>query len=118
MMTEEVYTQALALAGELEEQEQNLLKLLCGAAVTTLESRIREDIDPESCRDAFVTAACLYALAGLTDAGSGTGIAEFKAGDLTVRKGESLTGGSDRLRQQADELVRPWLRDSFTFLGV
>lgn len=118
MMTEEVYTQALALAGELEETEQALLKLLCTAAVTMLENRLREDADPESCREAFVTAACLYALAGLKDAGSSSDIAEFKAGDLTVRKGESLSGGSDRLRQQADGLIRPWLRDSFAFLGV
>lgn len=116
MMTEEVYTRALTLAGELEEKEQKLLQLLCTSVVASLEQRLREEVCVEECREAFLSAACLYALAALPE-GDG-GIAEFKAGDLTLRQGETAGTGKEGLRQQAEMLMRPYLKDRFAFLGV
>lgn len=118
MMTEEIYTRALALAGELEETERSLLKLLCGAAAAMLEARLREDVHLEDCQEVFCNAACLYALAGLKDSGGAPEVEEFKAGDLTVRQGSRLSGAGKGLRSQAAALIRPYLRDSFAFLGV
>lgn len=82
-LRELAYAQAVTLAGTQEQAE--LLKLLCGAAVTALEGRLREGLSVESCKADFVAAAALYALAALSEAGNG--IQEFKAGDLVVKQG-------------------------------
>ena len=75
MMTDLVYAQAALLAGQLDAQQTELLKLLCQAAVSCLEARLREGITPEACKADFVAAASLYALSGLREAGgSGGGI--------------------------------------------
>lgn len=116
MMTEEVYTQTLAMAGELDESQKKLLQMLCTSVVASLEQRLREDVSAEECREAFLTAACLYALAALPETDGG--IAEFKAGDLTVRQEEKADTGKEGLRQQAELLMRPYLQDSFAFMGV
>ena len=64
-VSEQVYAQALLLAGDLEERQSQLLQILCTAAASSLESRLREGITPEDCKADFVAAASLYALASL-----------------------------------------------------
>ena len=119
MMKEQVFAQALLLTGPLEETQQELLRLLCGAAASSLALRLKEGLRPQDCAQDFVTAASLYALAALGSSREEPLVEEFKAGDLTVRQSsEARKDPSHALQQQADALMKPYLADSFAFVGV
>ena len=111
----QVFAQAAALAGELEGRQGDLLKLLCSAAASSLAARLKEGITVEDCREDFTTAASLYALAAMNEAENGA--EEFKAGDLTVKRGGS-DAASRCLQKQAELIIAPYLKDRFAFLGV
>lgn len=113
MMRDQVYARALLLAGEPDAGEREVLRLLCGAVFDSLEARLREGMMPEDCREAFVTAAALEAAAELK---SLEGIGEFRAGDLTVKSGE--TASAEMLRHRAERLMAPYLKDRFLLVGV
>ena len=118
-LSEQVYAQALLLAGDLEEKQAWLLGVLCGAATSSLASRLREGMTPEDCKADFIAAASLYALAALGDADERNEVEEFRAGDLTVRQGiEHRDAASRCLQRQADMLILPYLKDRFSFRGV
>ena len=118
-LTEEVFAQAVLLAGELSEAQTELLKLLCAAAVSSLSARLKEGLTPENCKENFLAAASLNALAGLNCAETESGIQEFRAGDLTVKQGNTRQDMAARdLRQQAETLMGPYLKDRFSFVGV
>lgn len=118
MMKEAVFAQAVLLAGQLEEKQRELLRVLCSAAVSMLAARLREGITPESCREEFVLAASLYALADLNRV-DGVVIQEFRAGDLTVKQGSGTGEAVSRCCQrQAEAILGPYLRDRFAFLEV
>ena len=115
-VTEQVYAQALLLAGDLEERQSQLLQILCTAAASSLEARLRDGITPEDCKADFVAAASLYALASLGSVGE---TEEFQAGDLTIRQSRSgKDAASNCLQRQADMMILPYLKDRFSFLGV
>ena len=118
ILKSQVYAQAALLAGELDTRQQLLLQALCAAAVSVLAGRLRDGITPESCGTDFITAASLYALASWNQAEAGT-VAEFRAGDLTLKQGTaSGNDASLSLMQQAEGLLRPYVKDSFAFMGV
>ena len=118
-VAEQVFTQAVLLAGELDGQQTDLLRALSGASASSLASRLREGVTPEDCRGDFVTAASLLALACLSGADSEDGLEEFKAGDLTVRQNrERRDAASNCLQRQADMMILPYLKDRFSFMGV
>lgn len=114
-LKELAYAQALTLAGELEENQQELLKVLCAAAVTALEGQLRDGLTAEDCKADFLAAASLYALSGLSQ--TGDGVQEFRTGELTVKR-ESGDAASRCLKRQAELIIRPYLKDRFAFLGV
>lgn len=119
MMKELVFAQALRLTGGLEEKEQELLRILCGAASSALELRLKEGITPQDCEQDFIAAASLYAVAALEEAREASGVEEFKAGDLSVKTGSTQQEGAAKaLFRQAELLVKPYLADSFAFVGV
>ncbi len=119
MLREAVYAQAVSLAGDLEEQQAALLKVLCAAAVSSLTARLREGLTPEDCGEDFIAGASLFALGALNSAAEEREIQEFKAGDLTVKQGSGSREGIARcLYQQAELLMGPYLRSDFVFLGV
>ena len=68
MLSEQVYAQALLLAGQLDSRESQLLQVLCAAASSSLASRLRDEMTPEDCKADFIAAASLYALAALGSA--------------------------------------------------
>ena len=117
MMTDLVYSQAALLAGQLEQRQTELLKVLCHAAVSCLEARLRDGLTADDCKADFVAAASLYALAALNEAGSRVTAEEFKAGDLTVKR-SGMDTSSRCLQRQAELIIQPFLKDSFSFLGV
>ena len=118
-LSEQVYAQALLLAGALEERQSQLLQVLCNAATASLEVRLRDGITAEDCKEDFVAAASLYALASLGSVEESALVEEFQAGDLTVRQSrQNRDAASNCLRRQADQLILPYLKDRFSFLGV
>ena len=118
-LNEQVYAQALLLAGDLEEKQSKLLEVLCVAATRSLTARLRDGITPEDCKADFIAAASLYAISGLTDAQETVSVEEFRAGDLTVRKGGTVRDAASRcLQRQAEMMILPYLKDRFSFMGV
>ena len=117
MLTEQVYHQAALLAGQLEEQQTQMLRLLCQVSASGLEKQLRDGLTAEDCRADFVAAASLYALAALDQTGREDVLEEFRAGDLTVKR-KNMDTSSRCLQRQADLIIQPFLKDRFTFLGV
>ena len=119
MMKEAVFAQALLLVGPLEDHQQQLLRLLCGAAVSALQLRLKEGLRQEDYAQDLISAASLYAVAALGDASEETVLEEFKAGDLSIRQSSGKKdAAASALRQQADRLMGPYLADRFSFVGV
>ncbi len=114
-LEEQIYAQALVMVGKLTAEQDNLLRVLCRVAKTTLAGRLRENLTPEDIRSDFTTAASLYALATLSE---GDGPPEqFTAGELTIRHGDR-NAAARCLRGQAELMLSPYVRDCFAFLGV
>ena len=114
-MTEQIFAQALLMAGELTVEQENLLQMLSRVARRQLEGRLRPGITAEDCRADFVCAGSLLALAALSES---DGCPErFTAGELTIQRG-SQSAAAQCLRGQAELLMMPYVRDSFAFLGV
>jgi len=118
-LSEQVYAQALLLAGDLDERQSQLLQVLCSAAASSLEARLRDGLTAEDCKADFIAAASLYALASLGDVEDSVQVEEFQAGDLTVRQSkEGRDAASNCLQRQAEMIILPYLKDRFAFVGV
>ncbi len=119
ILSEQVYAQAAMLAGKLEENQAGLLRVLCGITTSSLAARLKEGLTPGDCKADFIAAASLYALAALNGAAQDSDMQEFKAGDLSIKKGSSGKDAASRcLQRQADLIIAPYLKDRFAFLGV
>ena len=116
-LAEQVYAQALLLAGELSEQQGKILNALCAAACACLAARLREGLRPADCKADFIAAASLWALAALNGVDEDAAVEQITAGDLTIRKG-SRDAAANCLRAQAELMITPYLKDRFSFLGV
>jgi len=116
-LKEQVFAQALLLAGELNEHQQQLLEALCIGKVSLLTTRLRRGLKPEDCKADFIAAASLLALADLGSVGNEESIEQITAGDFTIRKG-SRDAASNCLRAQAELMIAPYLTDRFSFRGV
>ena len=116
-LTEQIYAQALLLAGELEQKQMDLLKLLCQGANNSLANRLREGLTPADCKADFVAAASLFALSALATASEDSSLEMFQAGDLSIRR-RGGDAASNCLRNQAELMIAPYLKDRFSFLGV
>jgi len=116
-LKEQVFAQAALLAGQLEQSQSELLRALCAAATASLTARLKEGLRPEDCKADFIAAASLYALASLNAVKDTGNLEQISAGDLTIRKG-SADAASNCLRNQADLMIAPYLKDRFSFLGV
>ena len=116
-LTEQVFAQACLLAGVLENREQELLRLLCGGAVSSLQSRLRPGLAPEDCRADFVAAASLFALSSMATVSEERGMGEVKIGDVTLKRNGTDTA-SKCLHNQAELIIAPYLADRFCFRGV
>ncbi len=115
-LTDEVFNQARFMAQELTADQQDLLQVVCQAAVSSLEARLRENVTVEDCMSDFVTAAGMYAVAAITEIGDFSTVEQLTAGDVTVRRGHN--GAANFLRSQAQLLMAPYLKDGFSFVGV
>jgi len=114
---EQVFAQALTLAGVVEDRQVRLLEVLCRSAVTALAGQLREGLEPEDCLADFVAAASLMALAASSEAGEQLAVESFTAGDVSIRR-EKNSAAANCLRNQARVMMMPYIRDPFAFLGV
>lgn len=113
-LAEDVVKLAGVLGKRGEDEEE--LRVLCGAAVEELKGLLREDVTPEDCGEVFPLAAAWMAL-GAAEI-SGDGVESFTAGEVSIRKKDGLERRA-ALRLQAMEVMKPWLRDTgFVFRGV
>lgn len=117
MLSQQVFAQALLMAGQLEQTQEELLRLLCDGATRSVCNRLRQGITVDDCKADIIAAASLYALAALNEAGQARDVAEFKAGDLTIKRG-GTDAPSRCLHRQAELIIGPFLQDNFSFLGV
>lgn len=119
MLEEQVFLQAQALAGTLEESREELLRAMCTASAEALAARLKEGLTPEDCESVFVLAAGLYALAGFRETEESQPVQQLRAGDLTIQQDSSgVKTQAEGLRRQARELMAPYMKDSFAFTGV
>ena len=116
-LKDQVLAQALLLAGQLDAQQRDLLGALCSASTASLAARLREGLTPQDCKADFIAAASLYALAALNEVGDTDRLEEISAGDLTLRK-NSADAAANCLRNQAQIMIVPYLKDRFSFQGV
>lgn len=114
-LTEQIYAQALLMAGKLTLEQDALLKLLCRVAERELAGRLRSGVTAEDCRADFVCAGSLLALAALSESDGSP--ERFTAGELTVQS-PSGSAAARCLRGQAELMMVPYVRDGFAFLGV
>lgn len=118
-LSEQVLAQAQALTGALEGKYLALLTALCDSCIAGLTARLKEGLYPEDCAEAFVMAAAFQAAASYEAAAQESGIQEFKAGDLSIKQNNPSGGsGSGKLMEQAERLLKPYLKDGFCFTGV
>lgn len=117
-LKEQVYAQAVLLAGQLEQEQVNVLDALCAAVTVSLTARLRDGLTPEDCKADFIAAASLFALSSLNQVQGGS-LEQITAGDLTVRRSAgSADAASNCLRNQAELMITPYLKDTFSFRGV
>ena len=116
-LTEQTYAQALLLAGELTEHQQQVLQALCTGTVSILTARLRNGLKPEDCKADFIAAASLLALADMNSIGDEDRLEQITAGDFSIRKG-GRDAASNCLRAQAELMIAPYLKDRFSFRGV
>ena len=107
---DQILNQAELLAGDTDAAGRERLRLMCTAAEKQLSRQLREETSPEDIREDFVAAASLLAFCRWS---RGQDIQEFRAGDLTVKKGQ--VGNPER---EAFALLGPYLKPGFAFLGV
>ena len=115
-LTDQVYAQAVMLAG-VEQESEALLQLLCRSAVAGLKHQLRDGIRVEDCKADFVAAASLYALAALSEADEMMRVEQIQIGDMTLKRGGS-TAAAACLRYQAELMMAPYLKDRFCFRSV
>lgn len=116
-LSDQVYAQAALLAGNLDAQQQEMLKLLCSGTVNSLAAQLRGGLTPEDCKADFVAAASLYALAALSDLDGESRLEQVRLGDITLQR-NGRDAASNCLRSQAALVMCPYVRDSLAFLGV
>ena len=109
-LADQVLNQAELLTGELDDTGRERLRLLCAAAVRALTAQLRDETSPEDIPEEFVAAASLLAYARWS---RGQEVQEFRAGDLTVKKGQAGIPEGEALA-----LLAPYLKPGFAFLGV
>jgi hypothetical protein len=117
ILNQQVCAQALLLAGEMEPRQEEMLKLLCNGAVSALQKRLREGLRPEDCLTDFIASASLYALAAMSTQTDMGRLDRITAGDITLQR-SGTDAAVNCLRYQAEVMMAPYLKDSFSFRGV
>ena len=118
-LIEQIQAQALLLAGDLTDQQGQILAALCHAAASSLESRLRDGLTADDCKADFIAAASLLALGAMSSVTGEENAEQISVGDFSVRTSKNKgDAASNCLKAQAELMIAPYLKDRFTFLGV
>ena len=118
-LKEQVLTHALLLAGDVTQQQSQMLDTLCGAVVSSLQARLRDGLTPDDCKADFIVAASLMALSALAGVSADASPEQITAGDFTIkRNGAGHDAAANCLRNQAQMMISPYLKDNFSFRGI
>ena len=118
-LKDQVLTQSLLLAGELTDQQTQLLGALCAANTTALQARLREGLTAEDCKADFIAAASLLSLAAMNSVSNEEQTEQITVGDFSVKNSKGgYDAASNCLRAQAELMIAPYLKDRFSFRGV
>ena len=118
-IAEQVFTHALLLAGNVTESQSKMLEALCDVAVSSLRNRLRDGLTPDDCKADFIVSASFMALAALAGISEDVPVEQITAGDFTIRKGAvSHDAAANCLRNQAEMMIGPYLKDRFLFRGI
>lgn len=116
MLADQVYAQAVLLAG-VEAEQEAILQMFCRSAVAGLKARLRDGVTTEDCKADFVAAASLYALAALSEADEVDNLSQIQIGDVTLRRDKG-SAAARCLRKQAELIMFPFVQDGFGFRRV
>lgn len=116
-LTEQTYAQAVLLSGIEGERQTELLRVFCQSAVSQLTARLRDGLSPEDCKADFVAAGALYALAALSEVDDISNMERIQIADVTLQPGSS-SAAARCLRNQANLMICPYLKENFSFRGV
>ena len=114
-LEDRIYGQALAMAGELTQPQDALLRCLSRAAKAALLARLRPGISPEDCPEEFAAAGSLLAFAAFLESDGSP--ERFTAGEMTIQRGDR-SGAAGCLRGQAEGIMAPYALGDVVFLGV
>ena len=118
-LLEQIQAHAQLMAGAVSPQQTQMLKTLCQAAASYLESRLRDGLTPEDCKADFVAAASLLALAGLTSYRAEDYSEQITVADFTMKTTSGYKdAAANCLKMQAELMIAPYLKDRFAFRGV
>ena len=112
-----VYTQALLMLPDLLAENRTMLETVCNAVSMSLAAKLRNNVTPQDCREDFVTAASMYAVAAMSEISDIGQLKEMTAGDLTLRRKDS-NPAANCLRLQAEMLMVPYVKPKVAFVGV
>jgi len=115
-LVEQVYAQAVMLAG-VDEESEALLQLLCRSAVAGLKQQLRKGVQVDDCKADFVAAASLYALAALSETDEVKNLSQIQIGDVTMRRNDG-SAAARCLRHQAEIIMFPFVEGQYCFRRV
>ncbi len=116
-LLDQIYAQAMVLAGTMNETQVQFLRIFCNSAATHLLARLREEVKAEACETALVSAGALYALAALSEIDETANLQRVQVGDVTLIPG-GRTAAIRCLRKQADLLLEPYCVSGYLFRRV
>ena len=114
---DQIYAQAVVLAGTVNETQSQLLKIFCISAATHLVARLQTGLTLDQCKVELISAAALYALAALSEIDEKTNLQRVQVGDVTLIPG-GRTAAIRCLRKQADIMMEPYCVSGFVFRRV
>ena len=120
-LRDQVLAQSLLLAGELTQQQTDMLGALCSATTASLQARLRDGLTAEDCKADFIAAASLLALAAMSSFDKQEQTSEqITVADFSVKNSKTIgtDAASNCLRAQAELMIAPYLKDRFSFQGV
>lgn len=109
-----VQEEILQLAESLAVGATEKLPMICSAVVQNLQTRLRNGVSIDDCRESFVCAAALMS-SSIVKTMDDDCLSGFDAGTLKL----SFENRTDQLLLIADRLLAPWCAaDDFAFCGV
>lgn len=116
MLVDQVYAQAVLLAG-VEAEQEAMLQMFCRSAVAGLKARLRDGVTTDDCKADFVAAASLYALAALSETDEVDNLSHIQIGDVTMKR-DTGSAAARCLRKQAELIMFPFVQEGFSFRRI